>query len=235
MAVFILSCQNNPPTREADIPDSLNALVQKRIEEKKRREEYRREYLKPEFSRKIKKYYPIIRKYSKRYGMDWRLITAQIIKESRFKEDARSQVGAMGLMQIMPLTAKDITRELDIEYITRDPRENIAAGIYHLYKQQKYFQEADPENRIKLALAAYNAGAGRVFDAQDIARYLRMNPNTWEAVRTALPHLTNKDWKMHLEVWEQGTPPHGYFYGYEQTINYVDDITHTYQIFKKLF
>ncbi len=230
-----MGCQNNPPTREADIPDSLNALVQKRIEEKKRRAEYRKEYLKPEFYAKIKKYYPIIRKYSKRYGFDWRLITAQIIKESRFKEDARSQVGAMGLMQIMPLTAKDITRELDIEYITRDPRENIAAGIYHLYKQQKYFREADPENRIKLALAAYNAGAGRVFDAQDIARYLQMNPNTWEAVRTALPHLTNKDWKMHLEVWEQGTPPHGYFYGYEQTINYVDDITHTYQIFKKLF
>lgn len=236
LIALLIGCQKNSSTTPATSrADSLVAMVEKKIAEKKRLNEFRQQRLPRNFYEKIQEYYPIIRKYSKRYGLDWRLIIAQILKESRFKEDARSNVGAMGLMQIMPYTAREITRELDIEFIARDPRENITAGIYHLYKQLKYFPDADSENRLKLALAAYNAGPGRVFDAQEIARFLRMNPNTWESVKVCLPKLTSDNWKLHLEVWELGVPPYGYFYGYEQTIDYVDDIYKTYQFFKKMF
>lgn len=215
--------------------DSLLNFVKKRIEEKKQYEEFRKTTLPRDFENKVQNYYPVIRKYSKRYGFDWRLIIMLILKESRFKENARSHVGAMGLMQIMPSTAREIRREMDIEYIANNPRDNIAAGIYHLYKQLQKFPDADRDNRVKLALAAYNCGVGRIYDAQAVARYLDLDPQSWEAVRECLLKLTRKQWRMHLEVWELGVPNYGYFYGYDQTISYVDDITKNYQIFITVF
>jgi membrane-bound lytic murein transglycosylase F len=219
--------------------DSLMTMVERQIEEKKLRqqqvEEFRRKYLPANFSDQIKKYLPRIRKYAKWYGLDWRLIIAQILKESYFKENALSHMGAVGLMQIMPRTAREITRELDIAYITKDPRENITAGIYHLYKQLQHFPEADADNRLMLALAAYNCGPARIFDAQDIARFKKLDPNSWEAVKQCLPLLTTEYWSLHLEVWEQGTPNFGYFYGYEQTIDYVDDIMNKYSILEQMY
>ncbi|MBN2364996.1 MAG: hypothetical protein EH225_02600 [Calditrichaeota bacterium] len=215
--------------------DSLTVWVERQIEAKKKFENFRRKILPRDFESKIEDYYPVIRKYSKRYGFDWRLIVMQILKESRFREDARSHVGAIGLMQIMPSTALEIRREMDIEYITINPRENIAAGIYHLFKQLKYFPDADRDDRVKLALAAYNGGVGRVLDAQKISRYLNLNPQTWEGVKAALPRLTARDWRLHLDIWELGVPKYGYFYGYEETINYVDDIINYYQIFTSVY
>jgi membrane-bound lytic murein transglycosylase F len=215
--------------------DSLLNFVKKRIEEKKQYEEFRNSALPRDFENKVQNYYPVIRKYAKRYGFDWRLIIMLILKESRFKENARSHVGAMGLMQIMPSTAREIRREMDIEYIANNPRENITAGIYHLYKQLQKFPDADRQNRVKLALAAYNCGAGRIYDAQSVARYLGLDPQTWPAVRECLQKLTRKQWRMHLEVWELGVPNYGYFYGFNQTISYVDDITKNYKIFITVF
>ncbi|MEJ2636861.1 MAG: transglycosylase SLT domain-containing protein [Calditrichia bacterium] len=240
-ALFILGlvlagCKDST-TRMSGIAeeDSLVNMVEKRITEKKQIEAFRNKVLPPDFQDKVKDYYPAIRKYAKRYGFDWRLIVVQILKESRFKENARSHLGAIGLMQIMPYTASDIRKEMDIEYIANNPRENIAAGIYHLYKQTKYFPDADPGNRVLLALGAYNGGVGHIFDAQDIARFLELNPQTWEAVRECLPKLVSDDWRLHLEVWELGVPNYGYFYGFNQTVEYVDDIARNYQIIKKMF
>jgi len=226
--------QSPPAPNQMRERDRLVEMVERKIAEKRALDEFKKKYLSPVIYEKIRQYYPVIRKYSKRYGFDWRLIVAQILKESRFKENARSHMGAIGLMQIMPYTAVEITQEQDIDYIARDPRENIAAGIYHLYKQVQLFRQASRVNRIKLGLAAYNAGPGRIYDAQDIARFLGLDPNTWEAVKFALPKLTSEYWKLHLEVWELGVPPYGYFYGYEQTIDYVDSIWESYELLKKV-
>jgi membrane-bound lytic murein transglycosylase F len=231
-----LACQRPVDQNVVDTEsDSLLNFVKKRIEEKKQYEDFRKTTLPQDFQDKVQNYYPVIRKYSKRYGFDWRLIIMLILKESRFRENARSHVGAMGLMQIMPSTAMEIRREMDIEYIANNPRDNIAAGIYHLYKQLQKFPDADRDNRVKLALAAYNCGVGRIYDAQSVARYLDLDPQTWEAVRECLLKLTRKQWRMHLEVWELGVPNYGYFYGFNQTISYVDDIIKNYQIFLTVF
>lgn len=241
LAAFSWSgCQStSAPVQSLGVePDSAEHLVES-IEVRERRaaqlEEFQKRQLPANFSDQIKKYFPIIRKYAKWYGLDWRLVIAQILKESHFKENARSTVGAVGLMQIMPQTASEITSELDIAYIAKDPRENITAGIYHMYKQLQYFPDADYENRLKLALAAYNCGPARVFDAQDIARFKRLNPNTWDAVKQCLPLLTADNWKLHLEVWPQGTPTFGFFYGFQETIDYVDDIYKKYTILKQMY
>ena len=95
-------------------------------------------------------YGELIDKYSKEQGVDARLVRAMIQVESGYKERARSRKGAMGLMQLMPQTAR--------QYAVADPYDpesNIAAGIKHL----KGLLQRMP---VDLALAAYNAGEAAV-------------------------------------------------------------------------
>ena len=134
----------------------------------------------------------------------------------------------------MPRTAREISKELDIEYIMKNPRENITAGIYHLRKQYRYFPEAEFKDRTRLALASYNAGAGRVFDAQDIATYYKYSPQKWNTIEQLLPKLRRSDWELHLQVWPEGKPRFGYFYGYNETINYTNNIWSLYLTYQKI-
>jgi hypothetical protein len=93
---------------------------------------------------------PIIERASGRHGVDARIVKAVIQVESSFEPRARSPKGAMGLMQLMPRTAR--------QYEARnpyDPTSNIDAGTKYL---SKLLQEFD----LPLALAAYNAGEGAV-------------------------------------------------------------------------
>ena len=105
------------------------------------------------------------------YNIDSALITAIIRQESAFRIDAKSHKGAMGLMQLMPATAK--------QYRVRnilDPRENIYAGTKHMrYLLGRY-------QNISLALAAYNAGENAVSKYQGIPPY----PETQDYVKKVL-------------------------------------------------
>ena len=95
-------------------------------------------------------YDSIIESASAKHDVDARLVKAVIQVESSFKERARSPKGAMGLMQLMPATAR--------QYDARnpyDPQSNINAGTQYLSKLLSEFE-------LPLALAAYNAGEGAV-------------------------------------------------------------------------
>ena len=95
-------------------------------------------------------YDPIIEQASGRHGIDARLVKAVIQVESAFQPRARSHKGAMGLMQLMPTTAR--------QYNARnpyDPISNIEAGT-------KYLKSLLDKFELPLALAAYNAGEGAV-------------------------------------------------------------------------
>ena len=97
-------------------------------------------------------YDEIIAALSEAHGVDPMLVKALIQVESNYKPRARSPKGAMGLMQLMPSTAR--------EYKVRnpfDPKANIEAGIKHLKGLIDRFGD-----RVELALAAYNAGEGAV-------------------------------------------------------------------------
>lgn len=212
--------------------DSLITSIKEHLDEKRHLMQLKMDLKDSELGQSIRKYKPIIKKYAKRYGFDWRLIVAQIAQESGFKEKAQSKVGAHGLMQLMPRTAKEIGHELDIEYIMKSPRENITAGIYHLKKQMRYFPDSPFPDQARLALASYNCGAGRIFDAQKIAEYYKLAPNRWIYVKPYLATLKPSDWELHLQVWPDGKPQYGYFYGYNETINYVDRIWETYKIYQ---
>lgn len=215
--------------------DSIIQEIIKKIQRKEKLSLLSRQIFRETVKNKIKLYEPVIKKYTKRYSLDWRLVVAQILQESRFEERSISHKGARGLMQIMPRTAREIRKELGLKNIPRNPQANIIGGIYHLAKQIRYFPLAESEERIKLALAAYNCGAGHVFDAQDICRYYRWDPWKWRYVSKGLTQLVPDYYSIHLEIWPDGTPRYGYFYNYQETLTYVASIMNYYQILKEIF
>jgi membrane-bound lytic murein transglycosylase F len=172
-----------------------------------------------------------IHKYSKRYGFDWRLVLSIIKQESNFSTYAESHKGALGLMQIMPQTGKSLADELDLEEVI-SPRNNIAAGIYYLWKLSESFHYAEGNNKLKLTLAAYNCGISRVQDAQDIVRYYKGNPYDWNSVAEALKKLSKDNSNLHLKVWDIDRPPAGYFDNSNQPIAYVESVLKYYNTFQ---
>jgi soluble lytic murein transglycosylase-like protein len=96
-----------------------------------------------------------------KYGVDPRFIHAVIWQESKYKPVARSQVGAQGLMQLMPDTAKRFGCK-----DANDPEQNIEAGTHYLRWLLERFS-----GNISLALAGYNAGEGSVDKYSGIPPY----------------------------------------------------------------
>ncbi len=215
--------------------DTLLQSLVENVRKKQKLNLLKKQILKRQVQRKIAIYEPIITKFSKRYGIDWRLIVAQILKESKFSEHSISYMGARGLMQIMPRTAKEISRELRLRGIRNDPQANIIGGIYHMSKQLKFFKDAEWNNRIRFALAAYNCGAGHIFDAKQICYYQHYDPNQWDFVKINLTKLKKENYQLHLQVWPSGRPKYGYFNDHKQTLNYVADIMDYYLMLKTIF
>lgn len=131
---------------------------------------------------RISPYDPIIKKYSRRFGFDWRLVAAQIFAESRFISDAKSRVGAVGLMQIMPSTAKHMG--LDPKLLLK-PEQNISVGC--LYDRRLYdrWKNKKGQERLAFTLASFNAGRSRVLRAES-----RAGVHNWQGVKPKLPRET---------------------------------------------
>jgi membrane-bound lytic murein transglycosylase MltF len=119
----------------------------------------------------------LFRKYSDRYKVDFLLMAAQGYQESRLHQSARSPVGAIGIMQIMPETGK-LLKVGDITQL--EP--NIHAGVKHMRSLRDTYFENEPMDELNKGLftfAAYNAGGGRVRQLRREAEQRGLNPNIW--------------------------------------------------------
>lgn len=146
---------------------------------------------------RVTKYDKYFSKYSKRYfgpAFDWLYFKAQAVAESNLYADAKSRVGAVGVMQIMPRTFKEIARKNpSIKGTRKQPRWNIAAGIYYdrmlwkAWSADRMFQD-----RINFMLASYNAGRGNILKAQRIAKKQGLNLKQWRSTEQMLSKVTGK-------------------------------------------
>jgi len=116
-------------------------------------------------------------KYGERYHVDWLLMAAQGYQESQLNQAARSPVGAIGVMQVMPATGAEL-RVGDIS----QTGPNIHAGIKYMRWMMDNFYGQEPMTQLDKALfafASYNAGAGRISRLRVLAAKRGLDPNVW--------------------------------------------------------
>jgi membrane-bound lytic murein transglycosylase MltF len=119
----------------------------------------------------------LFRKYSDKYSVDYLLMAAQGYQESRLDNNVKSRVGAIGVMQVMPATAKEVNVG-DV----RKLEPNIHAGIKYMrfvidqYYKDEPMTELDKE---LFAFASYNAGPGRIRGLRREAERRGLDPNVW--------------------------------------------------------
>jgi membrane-bound lytic murein transglycosylase MltF len=117
------------------------------------------------------------KKYGDKYDVDWILMGAQGYQESQLNQNAKSAVGAVGVMQVMPATGKDMNVG-DIH----ETEANINAGIkYMRWMIDHYYgdEPMTPLNKALFAFASYNAGAGRISQLRKEATKRGLDPNVW--------------------------------------------------------
>jgi membrane-bound lytic murein transglycosylase MltF len=120
-----------------------------------------------------------IRRHAATYDFDTLLIAAQGYQESGLDQSKRSPVGAIGIMQVMPATARDPNVGIpDIHIAER----NVEAGIKYLrFLRGRYFSDPalSPLDRTLFSFAAYNAGPGNIAKARKRAEKMGLDPNVW--------------------------------------------------------
>ena len=150
-----------------------NVLLQKYLKSVK----YAKAATSKEEAAKLERTVAFFRKYGDQYTLDYLLMMAQGYQESQLNQNAKSHVGAIGVMQVMPATGK----ELKVGDITGlEP--NIHAGVkYFRFMMDKYYAD-EPMDRLNKGLftfASYNAGPARIAQLRKRAAERGLDPNKW--------------------------------------------------------
>lgn len=168
----------------------------------------------------ISPYDQLLQEEAERLGWDWRLLAALVYQESQFRPRARSWAGAVGLMQLMPTTAR--------EFGSTDPyhpEENIRAGVSFLIWLDEYWREfiGDERERLNFVLASYNVGHGHVQDARRLAAAYDADPDIWHS---NVERFMLK--KSNPEYYNTEIVQYGYATGVEP-VRYVESVFDLYQ------
>ncbi len=173
----------------------------------------------------ISPYDQVFKQYAQEMGWDWRLLAAIAYSESGFDPNATSWMGARGLMQVMPKTARSFgVEEADLA----NPEVSVRVATKILKELDGIMRtRTGAGDRIKFVLAAYNAGSGHVTDAIALARKYELNPRVWEEnVEQAML------WKMDPEYYNDSVCANGYCRGTEP-VDYVVKVLNCYDNYKK--
>lgn len=154
---------------------------------------------------------------------DWRLLASLIYQESKFNPTVKSESGAYGLMQFMPVTAEHMG--IDHE---ASPTVQLRSGARYIKMLEKYIEDLKiPEKeRLKFVLAAYNAGYGHIIDARNLAKKYGKDPNIWD--NNVAFFIQNK-----VEFYNDTIVRYGYLRGSE-TYRYVNEILDRYDHYKNI-
>ncbi len=129
--------------------------------------------------RKFEKVLDLFRRFGNRYGFDPLMLAAQGYQESQLDNSVRSKAGAVGIMQMLPTTAKD--PNVDIAHIEVLENNIHAAAKYLRFMMNTFFPDAkmDSFNRTMFAFASYNAGPARIAKLRRQAASRGLNPDQW--------------------------------------------------------
>jgi membrane-bound lytic murein transglycosylase F len=174
---------------------------------------------------KVSQYDDLIRHFSLNIHWDWRLLASLICQESQFRPDVVSNSGAYGLMQIMPVTARNFGID-----ITSSPENNMKAGILYINWLYSIFDSkiADKNERLSFVLASYNAGPGHVLDAMRLAEKNGMDPQKWNG-NVAVWLLK----KSERQYYRDSVVKSGYFRGTE-SVKFVSEVLNRYEHYKNI-
>jgi membrane-bound lytic murein transglycosylase MltF len=132
----------------------------------------------PEERAKLENVRTLFQKYGDKYGLDYLLMAAQGYQESALNQGVKSPVGAIGVMQVMPPTGKDM-KVGDITQV--EP--NIHAGVkFFRFMMDRYYgneKDMTPLDKGLFTFASYNAGPARIAGLRKQAAARGLNPNIW--------------------------------------------------------
>jgi membrane-bound lytic murein transglycosylase MltF len=118
-------------------------------------------------------------KYADQYGFDWLFVAALAYQESKIEQSLLSPAGAIGVMQLLPATAKDPNVNIpNIEVLEN----NVHAGVKYLrFIRDRYFEKEpmDEANKTLFTMAGYNAGPAKIANLRKEAEKTEFDPNVW--------------------------------------------------------
>ncbi|MBW6390815.1 membrane-bound lytic murein transglycosylase MltF [Billgrantia antri] len=162
-------------------------------------------------------YTELFREAARDTGFDWKLLAAVGYQESHWDPEATSPTGVRGLMMLTLPTASEMGVSDRL-----DPAQSVNGGARYLRQIMERLPESiQGEDRLYMAMAAYNVGLGHLYDARKIAEERGGDPNSWRDVREALPLLQQHEWHSKTR--------HGYARGGEPVI-YVRNIRRYHEI-----
>ncbi len=164
----------------------------------------------------------LFKQYAAAYSLDWRLLASIGYQESKYDSQVVSWAGAVGLMQIMPSTARAYGVEPSR---LLDPEQSVIAACRLLSYLNRYYRSTTSvDDRTKLMLAAFNCGEMHVNDARALAKKYGKNPHSWEDVLHFL--LLKRQPKYYQDpVCKQG------YLRATETANFVTEVWTRYQYF----
>ncbi|WP_280546154.1 membrane-bound lytic murein transglycosylase MltF [Halomonas sp. 11-S5] len=167
--------------------------------------------------KRLPPYTELFREAARNSGFDWKLLAAVGYQESHWDPAATSPTGVRGLMMLTNATAGDLGVDNRL-----DPAQSIHGGARYLRSlEERLPASITGDDRLFMAMAAYNVGLGHLYDARKIAEQRGDDPDRWRDVREALPLLQEREWYSQTR--------HGYARGGEPVI-YVRNIRRYYEI-----
>ncbi len=162
-------------------------------------------------------YDELFREAARKTDFDWKLLAAMGYQESHWDPLATSPTGVRGMMMLTNATAGDLGVDNRL-----DPDQSIQGGARYLRQLHERLPESiQGDNRLYMAMAAYNVGLGHLYDARLITERRGGNPDLWADVRESLPLLQKREWHTQTK--------YGYARGGEPVL-YVRNIRRYHEI-----